>query len=75
MFIPVALGGLVVSVLATGPQGSRPRAMDGFLRAIKIRSTTSHVVDLRHVKEPSGMNRTSSVRKQNSSSHFSPQVS
>jgi hypothetical protein len=30
------------------------------------------VVDLRHIKEPSGMNRTSNVRKQNSSGHFSP---
>jgi hypothetical protein len=58
----VALGGLVVSVLATEPKvrGFDP---DGFLRVIKIRSTTSfggevkrrsHVVDLRHVKEPYG---------------------
>jgi hypothetical protein len=47
----------VVSVLATGPKvaGSIPAEVDGFLRVIKIRSTTSfHVVDLRHVKEPYG---------------------
>jgi hypothetical protein len=31
-----------------------------------------HVVDLRHVKEPPGMNRTSKVSKQYSSGHFSP---
>jgi hypothetical protein len=34
--VRVALGGLVVSVLATGP-----KVRDGFLRVIKIRSTTS----------------------------------
>jgi hypothetical protein len=34
----VALGGLVVSVLATGP---KVRGFDGFLRVIQIRSTTS----------------------------------
>jgi hypothetical protein len=34
----VDLGGLVVSVLATGPI---PTEVDGFLRVIKIRSTTS----------------------------------
>jgi hypothetical protein len=36
----VALGGLVVSVLATGPK-VRGFDGDGFLRVIKIRSTTS----------------------------------
>jgi hypothetical protein len=37
------LGGVVVSVLATGPKGRRfePGQGDGFLRAIKIRSTPS----------------------------------
>jgi hypothetical protein len=37
------LGGVVVSVLATGPKGCRfkPSQGDGFLRAIKIRSTPS----------------------------------
>jgi hypothetical protein len=37
------LGGVVVSVLATGPEvlGFKPGRGDGFLRAIKIRSTTS----------------------------------
>jgi hypothetical protein len=35
------LGGVVVSVLATGPKGCgfEPSQGDGFLRAIKIRST------------------------------------
>jgi hypothetical protein len=33
------LGGVVVSVLATGPNG--PGEGDGFLRAVKIRSTPS----------------------------------
>jgi hypothetical protein len=45
IYIYVALGGLVVSVLATGPKfgpaGSIPTEGDGFLRVIKIRSTTS----------------------------------
>jgi hypothetical protein len=56
--ISICLGGLEVSVLATGPN---VREFDPdrwiFLRLIKIRSTTSslsHVVDLRHVKEPYG---------------------
>jgi hypothetical protein len=37
------LGGVVVSMLATGPKGSgfEPSQGDGFLRAIKIRSTPS----------------------------------
>jgi hypothetical protein len=37
------LGGVVVSVLATGQkvEGSKPSQGDGFLRAIKIRSTPS----------------------------------
>jgi hypothetical protein len=57
------LGGVVVSVLATGPKGIRfePCQGDGFLRAIKIRSTPSFGWEvepevpcrkiLRHVKE------------------------
>jgi hypothetical protein len=40
IFIYVDLGGLVVSVLATGPKAI-PTEVDGFLRVIKIRSTTS----------------------------------
>jgi hypothetical protein len=38
----IALGGFVVSVLAIGPKvaSSSPAKDDGFLRAIKIRSTT-----------------------------------
>jgi hypothetical protein len=41
--MPSHLGGVVVSVLATGPKGRRfkPGRGDGFLRAIKIRSTPS----------------------------------
>jgi hypothetical protein len=37
------LGGIVVSVLATGPKGCgfEPGQGDGFLRTIKIRSTPS----------------------------------
>jgi hypothetical protein len=37
------LGGVVVSVLATGPKGRRfePGQGDGFLRAIQIHSTPS----------------------------------
>jgi hypothetical protein len=37
------LGGVVVSVLATGPKGCgfKPGQGDGFLRVIKIRSTPS----------------------------------
>jgi hypothetical protein len=43
IFYFVDLGGLVVSVLATGPKvrGFDPTEVDGFLRVIKIRSTTS----------------------------------
>jgi hypothetical protein len=55
-----AFGGLVVSVLATGPTGysvagSSPTEGGGCLWVIEIPSThflRSHVVDLRHVKEP-----------------------
>jgi hypothetical protein len=41
--LPICLGGLVVSVLATGPKvaGSIPAEVDGFFRVIKICSTTS----------------------------------
>jgi hypothetical protein len=35
------LGGIVVSVLATGPKGCSSGLGNGFLRAIKIRSTPS----------------------------------
>jgi hypothetical protein len=37
------LGGVVISVLTTGPKGFgfEPSQSDGFLRAIKIRSTPS----------------------------------
>jgi hypothetical protein len=57
------IGGVVVSVLATGPKGCglEPGQGDGFLRAIKIRSTPSFrwkvkpevpcCKILRHVKE------------------------
>jgi hypothetical protein len=57
------LGGVVVSVLATGPKvcGFEPGQGDGFLRAIKISSTTSFRMGskaggpyrklLRHLKE------------------------
>jgi hypothetical protein len=69
----VDLGGLVVSVLATGP---KVRGFDPdrrwILRVIKIRSTTSFGGEVmpsvpckRHVKEPYGMNGTSSACKQN----------
>jgi hypothetical protein len=42
-FALICLGGLVVSVFATGPKvaGSIPAEVDGFLRVIEIRSTTS----------------------------------
>jgi hypothetical protein len=47
---------LVVACLPLDPRfaGSKPAEDDGFLRVIKIRSTTSFggEVDLRHVKEP-----------------------
>jgi hypothetical protein len=58
------LGGVVVSVLSTGPKGRgfKPGRGDGFLRAIKIRSTSSFGWEvkpevpcrkiLRHVKDP-----------------------
>jgi hypothetical protein len=58
------LGGVVVSVFATGPKGHRFKLDqgNGFLRAIKIHSTTSFEWEvepevpcrkiLRHVKDP-----------------------
>jgi hypothetical protein len=60
----------VVSVLATGPKvrGFDPDRGRWIFKGDK--NPEHHF--LRHVKEPSGMNRTSSVRKQNSSGHFSP---
>jgi hypothetical protein len=59
----VALSGLVVSVLATGPKvsGFKPGRGRWILRAIKSvarlpsegkESRPSHVIDLRHVEEP-----------------------
>jgi hypothetical protein len=58
----VALGGLVIACLPLDTRfaGSNPAEDDGFLRVIKIRSTTSfggevsrrsHVADLRHIKK------------------------
>jgi hypothetical protein len=58
------VGGVMVSVLTTGPKGRvfKPGRGDGFLRAIKIRSTPSFGWEakpetpcckiLRHVKAP-----------------------
>jgi hypothetical protein len=64
-FLPFSrLGGVMVSVLATGPNGRgfKSGQGDGFLRAIKIRSTSSFGWEvkpevkcrkiLRHVKDP-----------------------
>jgi hypothetical protein len=51
----VALGGLVVSVLTTGPKvrGFKPGRGRRILRVIKSAARRrSHVVDLQHVKEP-----------------------
>jgi hypothetical protein len=44
-----SLGGVVVSVLVTGPKGRGfdPGQGDGFLRAIKIRSTPSFVWEVK----------------------------
>jgi hypothetical protein len=69
----VALGGLVVSVLATGPKarGFKPGRGRWILRVIKFaaplpsegkKSRRSHVVDLRHVKEPYEHDRYSSEK-------------
>jgi hypothetical protein len=79
------LGGVVVSVLATGPKGRgfKPGRGDGFLRAIKIGSTPSFGWEvkpcrkiIRHVKHPWG---TSDTDKQNSHSfvhsYYFPQMS
>jgi hypothetical protein len=43
VLLTLSLGGVVVSVFATGPKGCgfEPCQGDGFLRAIKIRSTPS----------------------------------
>jgi hypothetical protein len=76
MWAVCRLGGVVVSELATGPKGSgvEPGQGDGFLRAIKIRSTPyprmgskagrSHVVKLYGMYKiswsPTGMNRLNS---------------
>jgi hypothetical protein len=69
----VALGGLVVSVLATGPKvrGFKPGRGRCILRVIKSvarlpsegkESRRSHVVDLWHVKEPYEHDRYSSAK-------------
>jgi hypothetical protein len=51
------LGGVVVSVLATGPKsrGFETGQDDGFLRAIKIRITPSSRMGRSHVIRPYGM--------------------
>jgi hypothetical protein len=48
MYIISRLGGVMVSVLATGPmvRGFKPGRGDGFLRAIKIRNTPSFGVPM-----------------------------
>jgi hypothetical protein len=48
MTVIICLGGLVVSVLATGPKvaGSIPAEVDGFLRVIKILRRGSKAVGL-----------------------------
>jgi hypothetical protein len=56
----VVLGGIVISVLAIGPKirGFKPGRCDGFLRAIKICSTSSFGGEARpsalcrHVRDP-----------------------
>jgi hypothetical protein len=78
--IKVALCGLVVSVLATGPKVRKfkPGRGQWILRAIKsaVRlpsegkySRRSHVVDLRHVKEPYEHYRCSSAKFSGHVSH------
>jgi hypothetical protein len=64
LHVPICCGGVVVSVLATGPKGRgfKPGRGDGFLRAIKICSTPSFGWEvkpevpcrkiLRHVEDP-----------------------
>jgi hypothetical protein len=79
IFCKVALGGVVISVLATGPKvcGFKPGRGRWILRVIKSvallpsegkYSRRSHVVDLRHVKEPYEHDRCSSAKF---SGHFS----
>jgi hypothetical protein len=75
IYLTSHLGGVVVSVLATGPKGRgfEPSQGDGFLRAIQIRSTPSsrmgskagsHVVRfydvLKTILSPTGMKRLNS---------------
>jgi hypothetical protein len=68
----------VVCVLATGPKVRGFDPDQGIFKGDKntehhfLRRGSKAVVNLRHVKEPLGMNRTSNVRKQNSSGRFSP---
>jgi hypothetical protein len=65
----------VVSVLATGPKvrGFKPGRGRWILRVIKSAAgeVMSHVVDLRHVKDPS----TIDARRQNSAAMFLTRVS
>jgi hypothetical protein len=61
----VALGGLVVSMLATGPKvrGFKPGRGRWILMVIKSAARRrSHVVDLRHVKETYEHDRCSSAK-------------
>jgi hypothetical protein len=78
--LKIALGGLVVSVLATGPKvrGFKPGQGRRILRVIKSAarlpsegkwSRRSHVVDLRHVKEPYEHDRCSSAKFRDHISH------
>jgi hypothetical protein len=64
----------VVSVLATGPKvrGFKPGRGRWILRVIKSAARRSHVVDLRHVKEPYDM---IDARRQNSAAMFLTRVS
>jgi hypothetical protein len=72
----VVFGGLVVSVLATGPKvcGFKPGRGRWILRVIKFvarlpSEEKSHVVDLRHVKEPYEYDRCSSAKFSGHVSH------
>jgi hypothetical protein len=78
----IAIGGLVVIVLATGPKVSKPAENDGLLRAIKIPNTTSFAGEvkpaapcrkiLRHVKDPYSMK---DILVGKIHGHFSPSFS
>ena len=53
-YMMIGFGGLGVACWPLGPKfaGSNPAEAVGFLGQKKILSTRSHVVDLRHVKDP-----------------------